>query len=89
MFPKSKFKNYYTISELYYHLLMKDIEGYIIEDIIAMNYQLEFNNKLTYYRLDGDTDNAFAFQKNANGIALLNEFNEFIKTINFEELYNK
>ena len=88
-FPKSQFFYYPTVSELYYHLLMKNIEGFLIDDIITINYHLEFDNKLTYYRLDGDIENGFAFQKNANGINLLNEFNEFIKTIDFEELYNK
>ena len=89
IFTKSKFKTFRTVSELYYHLLMKDIEGFLIDDIITQNYQLEFNNKLTYYRLEGDIENAFAFQKNANGVALLNQFNEFLKTIKFKELYNK
>ena len=68
---------------------MKDIDGFLIDDIITQIYQLEFNDKLTYYRLEGDIKNAFAFQKNANGVALLNQFNEFLKTINFEEFYNK
>ena len=53
---------------------MKDIEGFLIDDIITQIYQLEFNNKLTYYRLEGDIENAFAFQKNADGVALLNQF---------------
>ena len=88
-FPKSNFFYFQTVSELYYNLLMKNIEGFIIDDIITQDYHLEFDNKLTYYRLDGDIENSFAFPKNANGISLLNEFNEFIKTIDFEELYNK
>ena len=89
-FPKSKALGYVTFSELYYHLLMKNIEGFIIDEVIADYYQIVFNNKVTYYRLDIEEDNnAFGFQKNANGEALLNEFNEFISTLNLKEKYNK
>ena len=70
---------------------MKDIEGFFIDDIIAQYYQISFNNKLSYYLLeDFEPENiGFAFQKNANGEALLKEFKEFLLTLNLENLYSK
>ena len=89
-FPKSKTLGYVTFSELYYHLLMKNIEGFIIDEIIAEYYQIIFLNKVSFYHLDIEKDNnAFGFQKNAKGEALLNEFNEFLSTLNLKEIYNK
>ena len=89
-FPKSEILPYPTFSEIYYHLLMKDIDGFLIDDIIAKYYKIVFNHKLSYYQLDTEPDNiGFAFQKNADGEALLNEFNDFLSTLNLENLYNK
>ena len=69
---------------------MKDIEGFIIDDIIAQYYKIVFNNKLSYYHLDlREDDIGFGFQKNANGEALLNEFNEFLSTLNLNGIYQK
>ena len=50
---------------------MEDIEAFLIDDIITHDYQLEFNNKLTYYRLEGDIDNV-CFSKKC-------KWNSFIK----------
>ena len=89
-FPKTKSIGYDTFSELYYHLLMKNIEGFVIDEIISKYFQNIFSNKLSYYSIPNEySDLAFAFQKNENGIALLNEFNEFLTTLNLEELLNK
>ena len=89
-FPDSNISNFTSYSEIYYHLLMKDIEGFIIDDIIAKYYQIAFNNKLSYYTLGtGIDDIGFGFQKNANGEALLKEFNEFLSTINLDGIFKK
>ena len=89
-FPDSKITTFASYSEIYYHLLMKDIEGFIIDDIIAKYYQIAFNNKLSYYTLGtGIDDVGFGFQKNANGEALLKEFNEFLSTINLDGIFKK
>ena len=89
-FPKSTIHGYETFSELYYHLLMKNIEGFIIDEILSKYYEFLFNNKIAYYPIDNeDSPLGFAVQKNENGIALMNEFNEFISTVNLEEISNK
>ena len=89
-FPKTKAIPYDTFSELYYHLLMKNIEGFVIDEIICKYYQIIFNNKISYYNLENEASFlSFAFQKNENGIALMNEFNEFLSTLNLTEILNK
>ena len=89
-FPKTKPISYGSFSELYYHLLMKNIEGFLIDEIISKYYQIIFNNKISYYNLENEASFlSFAFQKNENGIALMNEFNEFLSTINLTEILNK
>ena len=89
-FPKSKIILKKSFYDLYYLLLMKEIDGFMIDEIIAQYYQIIINNKLSYYHLDiEDDDIGFGFQKNANGEALLNEFNEFVSTLNLNSLYQK
>ena len=89
-FSKSTMIGYETFAELFYHLLMKNIEGFVIDEIIAQYYQKIFNNKLSYYHIDNeDSIYALGFQRNENGNALLDEFNEFISTLNLEEILNK
>ena len=89
-FPNSEIFLYKSHSEIYYHLLMKDIEGFIIDDVIAQYYKISFNNKLTYYPLGLGKDYiCLGFQKNAKGEALLKEFNEFLKTLNLTKIYLK
>ena len=90
LFPNSEINTYTSYLEIYYHLLMKDIEGFIIDDVVAQYYQIAFNNKLSYYPLGlGKDDIGFGFQKNAKGEALLKEFNEFIKTLNLTGILEK
>ena len=89
-FPKSKTYGYDAFSELYYHLLMKNIEGFVIDEILSKYYEVLFKNKIACYTIDNeDSPLGFAFQKNEKGIALMNEFNEFISTLNLEEISNK
>ena len=89
-FPKSKIILKKSFYDLYYLLLMKEIDGFMTDEIIAQYYQIIINNKLSYYHLDiEDDDIGFGFQKNANGEALLNEFNEFVSTLNLNSLYQK
>ena len=45
-FPKSKTYGYETFSELYYNLLMKNIEGFVIDEVLSKYYELLFNNKI-------------------------------------------
>ena len=74
-FPKSEAYGYDTFSELYYNLLMKNIEGFVIDGVLSKYYEFLFNNKISYYLIENeDSPFGFAFQKNENGIALLNEF---------------
>ena len=89
-FPDSEIILYKSFAEIYYHLLMKDIEGFVIDDLVAEYYKIVFNNKLLYYKMNISEENVgFGFQKNAHGKALLNEFNEFISTINLDPIYKK
>ena len=78
------------ISDLYTQLLLENIEGFYIDEILAQYYTNLIPQRLTYInpKLD-EMKNAFAFQKNEKGKELAEEFNEFLKTINIDKLFSK
>lgn len=72
-------------------LLLEEIQGFLFDKPIAEYLVIKFLWRITNYDLEDLTKNknAFAFQKNEEGKALVAEFNEFIKTLNLTEIYEK
>ena len=89
-FPNSQYKYYDNIYIPYEELLMEDIEGFLIDEPIADYFKLFYPERLDYYTTDFLTNNyGFAFKKDEEGTALLNEFNQFLSNVNLTELYIK
>lgn len=91
IFPKSEVVEETNILDLLKLLLMEDIQGFIFDEPFIQYYKLKYPYRVNYYILEDQepNQNAFAFQKNAAGEALMKEFNDFIKTIDLDSLYNK
>lgn len=66
---------------------MEEIEGFLCDETMAINFEKKFPERITYYSLDVNNDFGFAFKKDDE--TLLNEFNEFLKDVNFDKLYEK
>ena len=89
-FPDSTFNYYDNIFSPFEDLLMEDIEGFLIDEPIADYFRLLYPERLDYYNTDYLRNQyAFAFRKDQNGTALLNEFNQFLLNVNLTELYIK
>ena len=89
-FPNSQYKYYDNIYIPYEELLMEDIEGFLIDEPIADYFKLFYPERLDYYTTDFLTNQyGFAFKKDEEGTALLNEFNQFLSNVNLTELYIK
>ena len=90
-FPNSQIVTEDLLTSLIWNLLMEKIEGFLFDKPIAEYLSLKYSWRLTYFDLEDLTGykNAFAFQKNAEGKALLNDFNDFIKTVNLTQIYEK
>ena len=90
-FPKSKIETQELISSLIKLLLLEEIEGFLLDKPIAEYLEQKYIWRLSYYDLEEWTENknAFAFQKNKEGEALMKQFNDFLKTINLKEIYKK
>ena len=90
-FPKSELIEETNILDLLNSLLMGEINGFIFDEPFIEIYKIVFPYRVNYYVLEDQqpSENAFAFQNNTEGEALMKEFNDFIKTINLTSLYNK
>ena len=89
-FPNSQYKYYDNIYIPYEDLLMEDIEGFLIDEPIADYFKLFYPERLDYYTTDFfNFKYGFAFKKDEEGTALLNEFNQFLSNVNLTELYIK
>ena len=89
-FPKSEYAYYDGTFELYQALLMEEIEGFLMDEPNAEYFQVVYPERITYFPYNFEENiYAFGFQKNEYGIALLNEFNQFLSTVNLTEIYNK
>ena len=89
--PNAEFITKASILDSFNSLLFEEINGFIFDQPIIEYFERKFPWRITYYTLDEvePYNNAFAFQKNSEGEALSKEFNEFLKTINVQEIYNK
>ena len=90
-FADSKIVTEDLLTSLVKLLLLEEIQGFLFDKPVAEYLKERYSWRLTYYDLEDLTEykNAFAFQKNEQGNALLKEFNEFLKTINLKEIYKK
>ena len=89
--PDSEFVTQDLFPNLVKDLLLEETEGFIFDKPIVEYFEKKFEWRITYYDLDDiePYKNAFAFQKTEEENILLKEFNEFIKTLNIKELFDK
>ena len=79
-----------TFYELYIELLAERIEGIIIDKVIADYFNNRYPNRISFYTDILEENNyGFGFQKNKEGETLRNQFNEFLKHIDTNALYEK
>ena len=86
-FPESEIKYFDSNFEILYELLLENVDGFITDETIAKNFKNKFSNRITYYDMGISSKIGFGFKKDDN--SLLTEFNEFLKTINLDALYEK
>ena len=91
MLPDSEFVTQDLFPNLVKDLLLEETEGFIFDKPIVEYFEKKFYWRITYYDLDDiePYKNAFAFQKTEEENILLKEFNEFIKTLNIKEIFDK
>ena len=86
-FPKSnvvyKIKNF----DLLYILLMEEIQGFLSDETVAIDFQKKFPERITYYPIDVYNNLGFGFKKDDD--TLLKEFNEFLQNVDTQKLYEK
>ena len=82
-FSDSEFVYGDNVFDLIKKLLLEEIQGFIYDQPVVEYYANLFQHRLAIYVFDEleDNHNAFGFQKNDEGEALIKEFNEFLKTI--------
>ena len=69
---------------------MDEYEGFLMDEPNAENFKSQYPNRITYFPDNyGSNDYGFAFQKNEKGKKLKEDFNEYLKSINFKEIYDK
>ena len=89
-FPKSTFFYKEQVSDLFGLLLLEEINAFIFDLPVVEYYEINFGWRVTHYKLNMEPyNNAFGFQKNEEGEALLKEFNDFLKTIDLKAIYDK
>ena len=79
-----------SISDLYTELLLENIDGFYVDEMLAQYYKNLIPQRITFIDPNLEKDkNAFAFQKNDEGKKLAEEFNEFLKTAKVDKLLRK
>ena len=86
-FPDSKIKYFDNNFDLLYQLLYENIDGFLTDETIAKNFKNKFPNRITYYDMGVSNDFGFGFKKGDD--SLLKEFNEFLKKIDVDALFEK
>ena len=89
-FPESELIEKDITFDLFEGLMMDEFEGFLMDEANAESFKSEYPDRITYFpdSLE-DTEYGFAFKKNNKGNKLKTEFNEYLKSIDFKELYNK
>ena len=89
-FPESTLIEKENTFDLFEGLMMDEFEGFLMDKPNAEYFKSEYPNRITYFPDSYyDTEYGFAFQKNDKGKNLKTEFNNYLKSINFQEIYNK
>jgi polar amino acid transport system substrate-binding protein len=89
-FPDSEIIYKDTFYELYIELLAERIEAIIIDKVIADYFNNRYPQKISFFSDELEKNNyGFGFQKNEEGEILRNQFNEFLKKIDRDALYEK
>ena len=90
-FPNSEIVTEDLLTSLIKLLLLEEISGFLFDKTVADYLSEKYSWRLTYYNLEDlkNYKNAFAFQKNDEGKALLTQFNNFLKELNLKEIYEK
>ena len=79
-----------SFPDLYTELLLENIDGFYIDEILAQYYKNLIPQRITFIDPNlEEAQNAFAFQKNEEGQKLAEEFNEFLKTVDVDKLLSK
>ena len=66
---------------------MKEIQGFLSDETVAINFEKKFPEKITYYPIEVYNNFGFGFKKADD--TLLKEFNEFLKKVDTQKLYEK
>jgi ABC-type amino acid transport substrate-binding protein len=89
-FPKSELVEKDITFDLFEGLMMDEFEGFLMDKPNAEYFKSEYPNRITYFPDNYyDTKYGFAFQKNDKGKNLKTEFNNYLKSINVQEIINK
>ena len=89
-FPGSKQIEKGDSFDLFQNLMVDEYEGFLMDEPNAEYFKSQYPNRVTYFPDNfGNNDYGFAFQKNEKGNILKEEFNEYLKSINFKEIYDK
>ena len=76
-----------SFPDLYTELLLENIDGFYVDEILAQYYKNLIPQRITFIDPNlEEAQNAFAFQKNEEGQKLAEEFNEFLKTVDVDKL---
>lgn len=91
LFPNSEYTLAASNMDLLGSLLRNEIQGFLFDEPFIEYYKLKYPARINYYVLEDQkvNENGFAFQKTEAGRNLMEEFNNFINTIDLKELYNK
>ena len=89
-FTKSKYTYYDGTYELFQALLMKKIEGFLMDEPNAEYFKIVYPERITYFPENfQENQYAFGFQKTDEGKILLDKFNQFLSNTNLKEIYDK
>jgi ABC-type amino acid transport substrate-binding protein len=89
-FPNSEIIHSYNFYDLFSKLLLGQIKGCLIDKPLVDYFASKYPQKITFYPDIFDENNyGFGFQKNLEGGALLDEFNQFLFSNDIDSLYYK
>ena len=89
-FPESTLIEKNITFDLFEYLMMDQFEGFIMDRPSAEYFKSEYPDRITYFTESYyDSEYGFAFQKNDKGNKLKTDFNDYLGSVDFKEIYNK
>ena len=89
-FPNSKQIEKEDSYDLFQDLIMDEYEGFLMDEPNADYFKSQYPHRITYFPDNyGNSYQGFAFQKNEKRKKLKEDFNDYLKSINFKEIYDK